>query len=535
MNKYIILMLFIACAATCNECEAHPTCQTDNPFLIKLHSKLGHPDPEIQYQDLCGGEWKTHGMCCNLTTINATAHREVNKIRDSYKKVARNIYRYTKDFNDFFDAGSKLSKHAHYINKRSENRAKNERKALKKHVMDEFHTNVLVISQVTQDSSAVSFKKKHFNKILKQSLENESKKCWEAMIKLRSSAYCSACSGRADLFFDHDKMFITTKTCHDIISKCEESFELMFDFYTEFGEVSEHLIDSLGEKVKNRDLKLLLGESTEVDKFKKSLRGIIKVTKDIKKSRVHAILNDYLESSGETKQRKEARLCGIMVSLNQQTVIEKIAALLSYDTQFMANTVQSISENLNLWLKNEKERNRKNLRRNNRKRRNSNRGKKCGCRSRRNSAARKSTCSSHGKAGSKLHRRSRSRKHTLSKRSERPLRFKRCKRVSRPVASCRASRSCSPGRKRCSARASCSRGCSTSNFGKKSKERRRKLQFQNFSMSANIFQGDVSVIPEVNAKTDSAYTSFIGAIGTSGNEASTHMKHMPINMTMMFP
>ena len=46
---------------------------------------------------------------------------------------------------------------------------------------------------------------------------------------------------------------------------------------------------------------------------------------------------------------------------------------------------------------------------------------------------------------------------------------------------------------------------------------------------------NIQVSPPVNAKIDSSYTSHLGAIGTSGNEASTHMKVMPINLTATFP
>ena len=51
----------------------------------------------------------------------------------------------------------------------------------------------------------------------------------------------------------------------------------------------------------------------------------------------------------------------------------------------------------------------------------------------------------------------------------------------------------------------------------------------------NIFSGDVIVVPSVPSKVDSSYTSFIGGTGTSGNEASTFMKHIPLNLSDKFP
>jgi len=58
-----------------------------------------------------------------------------------------------------------------------------------------------------------------------------------------------------------------------------------------------------------------------------------------------------------------------------------------------------------------------------------------------------------------------------------------------------------------------------------------------FAANKDLFSGDTAVkVPDPGgAKTDSAYISFLGATGTSSNEASTHMKHMPINVTASQP
>lgn len=50
-----------------------------------------------------------------------------------------------------------------------------------------------------------------------------------------------------------------------------------------------------------------------------------------------------------------------------------------------------------------------------------------------------------------------------------------------------------------------------------------------------MYLGDVVMVPEVQASTDSSYTSYTGANGTSGNELSQNMPFLPINMTTLFP
>ena len=47
----------------------------------------------------------------------------------------------------------------------------------------------------------------------------------------------------------------------------------------------------------------------------------------------------------------------------------------------------------------------------------------------------------------------------------------------------------------------------------------------------DLLAGDV----KVKAGTDSSYAGYFGATGTSQNEASTHMKLMPINLTHLQP
>jgi hypothetical protein len=49
--------------------------------------------------------------------------------------------------------------------------------------------------------------------------------------------------------------------------------------------------------------------------------------------------------------------------------------------------------------------------------------------------------------------------------------------------------------------------------------------------SSEIFEGDV----KVQSTVDSSYNAFLGANGTSGNEASGPMKHLPLNLTNRFP
>lgn len=57
------------------------------------------------------------------------------------------------------------------------------------------------------------------------------------------------------------------------------------------------------------------------------------------------------------------------------------------------------------------------------------------------------------------------------------------------------------------------------------------VEVELFVFSEEYTEGDV----EVQSSIDSSYTSHSGAIGISNNEASTAMKHKPLNLTSRFP
>ena len=62
----------------------------------------------------------------------------------------------------------------------------------------------------------------------------------------------------------------------------------------------------------------------------------------------------------------------------------------------------------------------------------------------------------------------------------------------------------------------------------------RRLQIMPFSF--NLFTPDIIVVPEnLILNVDSSYTSYQGALGTKGNEASNLYKILPINTTDLFP
>lgn len=54
----------------------------------------------------------------------------------------------------------------------------------------------------------------------------------------------------------------------------------------------------------------------------------------------------------------------------------------------------------------------------------------------------------------------------------------------------------------------------------------------NLGVEKKLFEGDVMM---VQPKIDSSYSSYFGTNGTSGNEVTSNMKHIPLNLTAAFP
>ena len=110
------------------------------------------------------------------------------------------------------------------------------------------------------------------------------------------------------------------------------SFKLLFQFFTCFGGLSESVLRSFGAVSSENHL---LSNSHQLAEFKKSLADISRVSKTIQENKVQQMVEKYLRSIGTGHSQAGDLLCAKVVSLCKETIIDVLAKLLNYDTDFM--------------------------------------------------------------------------------------------------------------------------------------------------------------------------------------------------------
>lgn len=173
MRVFCLFLLLIMAQSIISE---KARCITKNIFLeqMKNASPLGvdiFKSPKIEEFDKCEYEWNKFGNCCDVLDLEAFYQLENRLINLNEKYLAKAVNDSMKVFNNI---------------RTGEKRDKLRRK------MENF----------TRDSNT----------------------CWNHMKKMRSSAACSICSGRSEVFFKDDKALISPDTCIEAVGACSNFF-----------------------------------------------------------------------------------------------------------------------------------------------------------------------------------------------------------------------------------------------------------------------------------------------------------------------
>ncbi len=632
MNKYFILILLILTALANPDDEHHATveghhqlkqnttCETKNSFLKKSHDGIRNLlVPEFDSEH-CGHEWETFGTCCCEHSLLDLAEKESDRIDKATNKLIANIEGFSKDFQKLFKAFKDLGHQGkeieeEKIKKLKEARkkvevAKRSRKNYEKNVADSnfkkiqkndsFASKVIVVRRIAGNEHAVAFSKSLISRIISGEFRNETKACWKEMMRLKAASYCSFCSARADVFFIGKKVLIDDDACNGVISKCQDSFSMLLSFFSKFETVSKDIISTLeGTKAGHDEASDLMSGSQEIGDFTKSMKKIQKVSAEAQRDRIPQLMRRYLNAPENQKPQEANPLCSMLVSVTKKTVIESLADLLNYNTQFMKGLTAYIDHHMDSYIKIREERIKneeiakaliikkkmKKIAENLLKKRQAQlkRNKRQSEIKPKNNLERQSqsihvnkrdlkprSISNRVKTCSKMKTKSRIQ---IAAPKNRQIVFRRSSvgqpqklRIHRGQKSQIQTKKCNrqPSKIRqipvhsSTKRASVRKTKSTwslaknqarpiSNFHAKPLGARRKLlvtQIDNLhpiqflhklNLRQTIFFGDVLVVPPVTANIDSSYTSYFGATGTTGNEVSRHVRHMPLNVTTEFP
>ena len=216
------VLLLICLAASLAAGAPIGICLDKNPFLKKLQDNgvQVHETPEVDPGHHCNEEWGTHMTCCEADSLTTFASEDASIIR-------RNVEKVNKEFITFLMLVKALNN-----------------TVFKLAALESFDWQPLVKSAVLKSKlfALIQYLKSDF---LKRSWffsyndpEIESKfpeansRCWESMILKRSSALCSTCSGRSELFFLNNKANIEDTICSELINTCWYSFKLASRYFS---------------------------------------------------------------------------------------------------------------------------------------------------------------------------------------------------------------------------------------------------------------------------------------------------------------
>ena len=415
----ILLCVMICCTAVhCFSSTLNSQkCRDMNPFIAQLEKKgnvVLFDAPKIT-TDACAFEWGVYGSCCNQKSLKKHVLKDVSTINDSVTKSMDFLKKYSKSIQRLFEEAN---------NKKDELKGK-EMKSVKKKIQ-KFATAFL--------SSSLDKLQGTTNYILSDAFEKQYRSCWSTMEQVRSSSVCFTCSGRSSVFFKGSKILINTQTCHDILSKCQATFSTLVDFFTGL----EVMTQRIKHELKNED------DIIDLIYF---IEKIDKVTEDIKRNRIQALIKQYISSNINDKISRAnvaSELCSMLVTIsNEPFILQTRDVLDDYDFELLDKVSRDLQGN-KAWIK-------------------------------------------HNFMNSI--RWMRSRRGNWKK--GRVLQFV---------------------------------------FDSISDQHKYVNPFDNIP-SNTYFKGDVNVIRNV----DSSYTSYVGALGTTGHDPSRYLQAIPLNTTTLFP
>ena len=157
----------------------------------------------------CGGEWKTHGMCCNRYTVLPHVELDKRSIMNAASKTIETLP-------NFKDVISTLFLKLKQLALASENSIFpgftiqiNFAKAFLENGTNLY--NFEQFADIGQDTMVSKFK-------------NLSDVCWSRLIQQRTSSICSVCSGRSQVYFNLTKGLAVKGACIQALASCTDYF-----------------------------------------------------------------------------------------------------------------------------------------------------------------------------------------------------------------------------------------------------------------------------------------------------------------------
>lgn len=243
----------------------------------------------------CLGEWNVHGSCCEVNSLTALYKKE----KDALEKSAADIEGLVAKVRDMFQG---------LIDKLQKEKDA-ELEVLKLSGKLKFIEADILFLQIFLKSPVFTNFKEH------------SKTCWDKMNSIRTSSFCSICSGRGRGYFTNkDKIIIDIKDCAKVIDSCE-------DFFL-----------NMGSFLKSVDIFVSDVSVHSQEKNKKEINGIIEAIKsfempaNLEKSFILYTGVDLKKPSNDNKKEsvREAatkQICNSLLRIRQKPYVSLVSSI----------------------------------------------------------------------------------------------------------------------------------------------------------------------------------------------------------------
>ena len=227
MKAYSVLVIFVIVCCLCRVHESKnkkiktpkkilpQKCSNKNPTLKTLWKKklISTNEYPEKTSDKCGTEWKDYGSCCQEKSVIDYVMKEKSQVNDYLSLVLHEI----RSSIDYIDI-SKLE----YVHEMGRfNNGSLDNKLNQSNISkSEFGKNLTEYGELLTEFHT-------FLHQMESTFIKDQTLCAMEMNRLRSSSFCSVCSGRSDIYFMKGKAIIDQDTCTEFVSYCYDSWKIL--------------------------------------------------------------------------------------------------------------------------------------------------------------------------------------------------------------------------------------------------------------------------------------------------------------------
>lgn len=295
---YLVFILFSFGAVLAQDIDSPVTCSASNPYLDHLRVSIELYDTPLKMDNHCEGEWDVYGSCCNPDTLINHQKRDAELITAALKSVNINLMK----FKESLEAVQLYIMQESVMPLDQSDPLINEYQSKADHMASSSKFN-------SYFSFVTSLSKEEFDGFLAQNTA-----CWQEMIRARSASLCSTCSARSHLFFDGQRGLISEDYCSSILQKCAAPLKILLNLAVGIHEFHP-LLTQLAEVGIESNLISHLSD-TSSDEY----------TKAIKSSHILEAIKSFSSTSTPSVGAKLV-LCGSFLHLASKTFIEYISNL----------------------------------------------------------------------------------------------------------------------------------------------------------------------------------------------------------------